>query len=264
MVADDNFAVEVLSQVNYYRLSAYFLPFKGRDGCYLPGTSFENIFQIYEFDRKLRNVLFRAIEAIEVNFRAKLAYAHAHKYGALGYLDAANFSARHNHTAFIERLENEINSNRKKLFVQHHLTNYNGEFPIWVVTELFTIGMLSYFYADLPVADQKVLAKQICGTTHKNMGSWLRCCTDLRNVCAHYGRLYYAIFSAVPANLPHVTPDFERRLWAAALALRALYPGTANWSSEIVESIAALLAAYAGVIDLNHIGFPEDWEVYLR
>ncbi|MDR2524860.1 MAG: hypothetical protein LBC83_01490 [Oscillospiraceae bacterium] len=86
----------------------------------------------------------------------------------------------------------------------------------------------------------------------------------MRNVCAHYGCLYYGIFSAVPANLPHVTPDSERRLWAAALTLRALYPGAANWSSEIVESIAALLASYAGVIDLNHIGFPEDWEAYLR
>jgi len=263
-VEDESFAESALSRINYYRLSAYFLPFKASDDSYQSGTSFEKIYRLYEFDRKLRNTLSRAIESAEVNLRAKLAYYHAHKYGALGYLDAANFNAQHRHDAFLERMDAEINSNRKKLFVQHHLTKYNGEFPVWVITELFTLGMLSYFYADLPVADQKALAKELCGTTHKNLGSWLRCCTDLRNICAHYGRLYYGVFISVPANLPHVTPDNQRRLWAAVMALRELYPDSASWNSEIVESISALVAEYAGMVKLKHIGFPEDWEALLK
>jgi len=263
-VEDESFAESALSRINYYRLSAYFLPFKASDDSYQPGTSFNKIYQLYEFDRKLRNTLSRAIESAEVNLRAKLAYNHAHKYGALGYLDAANFNAQHRHDAFIERMDAEINSNRKKLFVQHHLAKYNSEFPVWVITELFTLGMLSYFYADLPATDQKVLAKELCGTTHKNLGSWLRCCTDLRNICAHYGRLYYGVFISVPANLPHVTPDNQRRLWAAVMALRELYPDADGWNSEIVESISALVTEYTGVIKLKHIGFPDDWEALLK
>jgi abortive infection bacteriophage resistance protein len=51
------FCTKVLSQINYYRLSAYFLPFKKPDGNYLPGTDFNDIYQIYEFDRKLRDLL---------------------------------------------------------------------------------------------------------------------------------------------------------------------------------------------------------------
>jgi hypothetical protein len=35
------------------------------------------------------------------------------------------------------------------------LDNYGGQFPVWVITELFTFGMLSYFYGDLPTPDQK-------------------------------------------------------------------------------------------------------------
>jgi abortive infection bacteriophage resistance protein len=137
---------------NYYRLSAYFLPFKKADGNYIPGTDFNTVYQIYEFDRKLRNLIFAAIEEVEIYLRAKFAYYHAHKYGALGYMDAANYNQRHRHDRFKELIETEIKNNRKVLFVQHHAANYGGQFPVWVRTELFTFGMLSYFYipANLP------------------------------------------------------------------------------------------------------------------
>jgi abortive infection bacteriophage resistance protein len=82
------------------------------------------------------------------------------------------------------------------------IENYGGQFPVWVITELFTFGMLSYFYGDLPTPDQKQIAKDVFGAIPKNLVSWLRCCTDLRNICAHYGRLYFRIFTAIPANLP--------------------------------------------------------------
>jgi len=44
------------------------------------------------------------------------------------------------------------------------------------------------------------------------------------------------------------------------MALRELYPDADSWNSEIVESISALIAEYADVIKLGHIGFPIDWE----
>ncbi len=179
-VTDIPFCIKVLSQINYYRFSAYFLPFKKSDGNYLPGTDFNTIYHIYEFDRKLRNLLFAAIEEVEINLRAGFAYFHAQKYGATGYLDAANYNTRHHHDRFLELIKNEVKNNRKILFVQHHINNYGGQFPVWVITELFTFGMLSYFYNDLPMQDQKYLAKELFQTIPKNLASWLRCCTDLR------------------------------------------------------------------------------------
>jgi abortive infection bacteriophage resistance protein len=59
------------------------------------------VFAIYEFDRKFRHILFTAIEEIEVNFRARLAYFHAHKYGADGYLSSKNFNIKHDHQKFL-------------------------------------------------------------------------------------------------------------------------------------------------------------------
>ena len=42
-------AHSTLSSINYYRLSAYFLPFKKADGNYKPGTTLSNVIQIYEY-----------------------------------------------------------------------------------------------------------------------------------------------------------------------------------------------------------------------
>jgi len=263
-VTDVSFCTKVLSQINYYRLSAYFLPFKKSDGNYLPGTDFKDIYQIYEFDRELRNLLFAAIEEVEIYLRAQFAYFHAHKYGATGYLNIVNYNARHRHDKFQELIEIEIQNNRKVLFVQHHLVNYGGQFPIWVITELFTFGMLSYFYNDLPMADQKHLARELFLAVPKSFASWLRCCTDLRNICAHYGRLYFRIFTAIPANLPDLEKRAERRLFGAILALKTLYHDVNKWNNEIYDGIKKLITLYSPVIKLDHIGFPADWEAKLK
>jgi abortive infection bacteriophage resistance protein len=144
-VTDVPFCTKVLSQVNYYRLSAYFLPFKKPDENYMPGTNFNDIYKIYEFDREMRGILFAAIEEVEIYLRSQFAYFHAHKYDVSGYLDAANYNTRHRHDKFLKLIETEIQNNKKVLFVQHHISNYGGQFPIWVITELFTFKKIAFY-----------------------------------------------------------------------------------------------------------------------
>ena len=249
----------ILENTGYYRFSAYFLPFKSSDGSFVEHLTFNKVYHVYEFDRKLRNLLFSAIEVIEVSLRSRLAYYHSQKYGALGYLDPATFNAKHDALKFRENIEREIENNKKVLFVKHHLEKYNGQFPLWVVSELFTFGMLSRFYNDLTTADKKVFA----GAEYKNMVSWLRCCTDLRNICAHYGRLYYRIFPAMPNGFP-VSDAARRRLWGAILSVKALYPSKEKWLSEFVPAIEALFEEYQEYINLYHIAFPANWADELR
>lgn len=74
IIDDDSFYRNVLVNIGYYRLSAYFLPFKSLDGTYMDNLSFKRVYRVYEFDRKLRNLLFSAIEVIEVSLRTRLAH----------------------------------------------------------------------------------------------------------------------------------------------------------------------------------------------
>lgn len=91
-IDDESDCKDKLSSIGYYRLSAYFLPFKQKDGSYTEGTNFNKVFRIYEFDRKLRHLLFGAIDVIEIYIRSTLSYCHSERYGSLGYKDASSFS----------------------------------------------------------------------------------------------------------------------------------------------------------------------------
>jgi len=262
-VSDEPFCKEVLSRVSYYRLSAYFLTFKMEDGLYAPGTDFNKVFGIYEFDCKLRRLLFSVIEELEIYIRAQLSYYHTQKYSTLGYLNPNNFNSRHNHGDFAARLDELVKGNDKLPFVAHHNAKYNSQFPLWVIMELFTFGMLSYFYADMISADRKKLAHTVFKTSVAEAKSWLYCCTNLRNMCAHSRRLYNSVFSVVPAYIPGVDEFSGRRLFAALMAVRALYPSTEKWNNAFIPAMSALLGEYSDAIILRHIGFPEDWETIM-
>ena len=138
VIKDELFCLEILRSINYYRLTAYFLPFRQKNNTFKPGITFEKIVNIYYFDRELRRTLLSCIEEIEIFLRTRISYFHAHEYGADGYLNPENFSLKHNSPKFQELIKKEINNNRDSLFVKHHIEKYNGVFPVWVITELFT------------------------------------------------------------------------------------------------------------------------------
>ena len=102
----------------------------------------------------MRRVLFSAVEQVELYLRTQFAYFYAHKYGPLGYMDASNYGSNHDHARFRKLFESEVQHNKTVPFVKHHYEKYEGNFPIWVATELFSFGKLSFFYRDLKTADK--------------------------------------------------------------------------------------------------------------
>ena len=263
VIQDDAACERILRQINYYRLTAYILPFRLSDGTYQKGTTIERVYRIYEFDRKLRSLILSVIEEIELYLRTQLSYCHAHTYGAIGYMDPENFNEAHDSEKFTALWQKAVEDNESALFVKHHQKKYDGVFPIWVLIELFSFGMLSHFYGDLKRADRRTIANKCFGVQEKEMLSWLRCCTDLRNICAHYGRLYFRIFSAVPANSSKETHQMDRRLFSNVLMLKHLYQDVDKWNTSFMVALSALIDEYSADICLSHIGFPEDWETIL-
>ncbi len=87
-INDRTRTIRHLSNVSYYRMSAYMLPFKKRDSTgkiidvFLEGTTWDDIYNLYKFDRKLRLLVFDAIERIEIALRTQEIYQLSHKYGS--------------------------------------------------------------------------------------------------------------------------------------------------------------------------------------
>lgn len=264
IVNDIDHCISFLQQANYYRLSAFFLPFRQKDGTYFNGINFNRIQRIYDFDSQIRTLLFQAIEQIEFYMRTQISYYLAHKYGTVGYLTPANFSSKHNAEKFAEKIEQCIQENQRTLVVKHHIQKYNGQFPIWVIIEFFSMGMLSYCYGDMCSEDQKSIARNSFSTSAACLNSWMRCITDLRNRCAHYSRLYFWIFPAIPLTPKNSNYTFDRKLFSQIMMLKYLYPDKQVWNSRFSLSIENMIEEYLPDISLSHIGFPENWKELLR
>ena len=88
VIDDEQRATRHLSNVSYYRMSAYMLSFKKLDADEIvldefeEGTTWDNVYDLYKFDRKLRLLIFDAIERIEIALRTQVIYQLSHKYGS--------------------------------------------------------------------------------------------------------------------------------------------------------------------------------------
>ncbi len=263
VIDDEYFCISVLKQLNYYRLTAYMLPFKIKDNLYSK-VNFKQIYSVYEFDRKLRSILLESLEEIELLFRTKLAYYHGHKYGPLGYLNPVNYNQKHKHNEFIEEFNKLVSKNKENLFVRHHLLSKDGKFPIWVAVELFPFGMLSRFYADMIVSDKKAIAQKEFNTGFEQVENWLLCLSTLRNRCAHYMRLYYYNFSKWPKNTKLNKFRLGNKIFDYIFIMKYCYSDIDKWKSSVFVYIKSLIEEYDNCIDLDHIGFPLDWEKHLN
>lgn len=253
-------AEDFLARTGYYRLHAYFLPFKTHTG-YRP-VSFDQIMRLYEFDSQLRIWFYDIIGEIESALKTRLGTYLAHEYGSQCYLEASTFDVRHNHVAYVHRIEKVIHDNRNAPVIKHHLDKYDGHFPIWVIMEFFSTGMLSFTYADLKRSDRKAIAKMY-STGDQQLLSWLRAFTELRNKCAHYTRMYFWRFTTIPRQDARMKRPIDRTLFSQIYMLKFLHPDQQRWKEHVVH-LDELIARYSDSINLSHIGFPVNWRELLE
>ena len=199
IIENEEYAKKILNDISYFRLiKAYSLGFKPKNGKYEEGVTFEQIVELYLFNANFRQVTFAEIEKIEVNVRCRIANYFAEVYGVLGYMEPQNFVDEEYHRAFMADIEEEVRRNSKAPFVRNFKTNYaGGNLPIYALVEVFSFGTLSKFYKNMKNADKKAVAKSF-GIGYTYLESWLESISYVRNVCAHYGRLYNAKLSKTP------------------------------------------------------------------
>lgn len=265
IISDPVRAEEILRTVNYYRLSAYGIHLLDRQtDRYAPGTDIEQLYSLYLFDSRLRNIISPVIEFVEIKLRSCIAYHLAIQYGAECYRDRSCFqpwisgvTGKDMFDVFNDHVNEEIRKQSKKPLVMHHQQKYGGHFPIWVVVELLSFGTLSTLYSLMKREDQKVIARQF-HTGYVYMKSWFAALVELRNICAHYGRLYNMPLDSVAKLPPGESRFANARLFTDCLALRYIMHGESTWRT-FVQSLRAVIDECPDA-SLACIGFPANWE----
>jgi abortive infection bacteriophage resistance protein len=179
-----------LGQVNYYRFSAYCLPFEISRHELKKGVTFEEVRELYEFDRRLRFLIDEALELIEIAIRSAVAYHLSHKYGPFVHEDSSKFYTGFNHAIWISKVHDETERSTET-FITHYRNKYDGfpAIPIWMVVETMSFGGLSKLIHNLLRADQIEISKKF--RLHSAvLTSWLHTFTYIRNICAHHSRLW--------------------------------------------------------------------------
>ena len=264
IVNDEEYAKRILNDISYFRLvKAYSLNLKPKNGNYDGKITFQQLVDLYLFNANFRQIIFPEIEKIEINVRCRVANYFAEKYGVLGYLDAENFANEEYHTEFLNDIQEEIRRNAKALFVRNFRENYEGgELPIYALVEIFSFGTLSKFYKNMHNKDKKAIA-QMFGVGYTYFESWLESISYVRNICAHYGRLYNAKLSKAPMLYKEYTQIKIRNytIYAVLLCMKHLLKNDTHWNL-FVDNIELLFNKYDNV-QIKTMGFPTNWKELL-
>ena len=258
IIDDYDFAKFCLTNNNYYRLMGYAYQFKTEKEVYLENTNFSTIAKIYDFDRSLRQIIYPLLEVLEISFRAKLAYFMCNKYNNEFYLDINIFINAEWYFYFISTINRCIRQSKNELFIKHHLENYNGRFPFWVLIEILSFSSVSKFFNNINNVDKNEFSKNYYKYDSVIIENWIYHFSIIRNTCAHYGRLYNKILSPKLKLLREDNLNRTMKIFDSLFILKKIATDKSIWS-DFIKKLDSLITDYKNDIDLKLIGFPEDY-----
>jgi len=279
VLADVAFAEHCLTHHNYYRLSAYRYPLTvhGQPDVFLTGATFEQLWALYEFDRRLRHLVLEAAKRVEISVRSRWAYEVGHAHGPQAYENPAFFKPAYLHEKSLTKLDEELERSTEE-FVAHFRTTYGMQRPpIWAACEVMTFGLVSNFYRLLAAPALRQRIADTYRLDESTLVSFLHHLNTVRNTCAHHARLWNRRFTVsmrpptakpvdVVANFdPTPRPTFSQprpqapnKLYNTLVMLAHLMDvidPPARWRHRLRE----MLVAQTFPVTI-HMGFPADWQ----
>lgn len=287
LVSDKKRAERHLSNISYYRLSAYMRTYKqiangGILDDFIPGTTWDMVYNLYVFDRKLRLLVFDAIERLEVAIRTQIIYQLSHKYGSHWQDDKNIFNSPETITlrdgrkvvkdvyVDIQRhIKEQLNNNKAEEFIQHYCRKYDSPEnpPSWMSVEVMYFNHLSRICTELKNRSDKTEIAKYFFLPPDIFCSWLHTINYVRNICAHHARLWNRGLDITPKVL-----KFSRvRVWISKpdtvetsriyyfLCMLNYLLQTITPTSTFKQRLKALLEEYSEIVSTDAMGFPHDW-----
>ncbi|WP_198935430.1 Abi family protein [Chlorobium sp. KB01] len=162
--------------------------------------------------------------------------------------------------------------NSKEVFIKQHYLKYHADQrrpPAWKTLEVVSFGLLSKLYGNLgsSISSKDTIAKELNTVNHTYLRTWLQAISQIRNICAHHGRLWNRNLPGRPKLLPKppapwlidVPPvSVHHMLYVHVCCIKylldAISPG-----HKFSSKLATLFTKYPSV-DLNALGFSAIWE----
>ena len=196
-INDVDYAKEVLLRENYFFLNGYRYPFiKSLDNkVYIDGVTFEELYSLFLFDRKLRNVVFKNILMIENNIKSIISYQLSKKYGyrERDYLNPNNFNyipeKRRQVNDLLGKMKRQIKDNAVNHTATKHYINNYGYIPLWVLVKVLSFGIVSELFSILKKEDQYDIV-ELYDLDVNIFTNYLSSLSNYRNLCAHEDILY--------------------------------------------------------------------------
>ena len=265
IINDEGLAKKTLLNINYYRLSGYLYQFKLENGKYEAGLTFERLLDLYTFDSKFTRILMYALENIEETLKTRFSYSlsSAFPQEPLIYMDSKIYKDSKELNKFVTLFGKAKTDNSGLPFIKHYNSKYNGDLPVWVAVEIMTMGNIYKLYKNLKTSLQKSIAKKH-GTGVVQLTSWIENLTYTRNHLAHYMRIYGYNFGRTPANCAsYLSTNPNGMIFEQIVAMGLMFSDKGEWKKSVVSEIKNLIDNYRNSIELEDLGFPQNWESIL-
>jgi len=276
-------AKEILFRENYFFISGYRHLFmtSRKDSHFIVGTTFEELYAMFSFDRKIRNIFFSFILIIENNIKSIISYQLSKKYGykEKEYLNTNNFTqdAMKSRQVYdiLNKMRRQIRINgREHTATLHYIDNY-GYVPLWILVKVLSFGIISEFYGILKSEDQLRIA-EVYKLDVETLIIYLSLVSNYRNICAHEEVLYdHRTQRSIPDCKYHqqlcieVSEDEykygKNDLYAIVIIMKQMLSETEfrdlmNQVSYEADILEGRLHSVSIISILNSCGFPNNWK----
>ena len=195
-INDYDKASEILLRENYFFLNGYRSPFLVTGSKrFIPGSTFDEVYALFTFDRFFRNIIFKNILIVENNYKSIFSYVLSKKYGykEKDYLNVNNFDRCKEKVKqindLIRKLKRQIRINGYQHQATSHYINNYGYIPMWVGVKVLSFGLMSELFSIIKDEDQKEIASYY-NIDDEELVDYLSILSNYRNLCAHEDILY--------------------------------------------------------------------------
>ena len=283
VINDESFCKDILLRENYFFLNGYRRMFmKSNDKSrYIDGTTFEEVYSLFLFDRKIRNVLFKNILIVENNIKSIISYQLSKKYGyrEKDYLKPANFNYSFEHKRqvndLLAKMKRQIKNNAVTHSATRHYVNNYGYIPLWVLVKVLSFGIVVELFSVLKKEDKYDIT-ELYDIDLNVFTTYLSIVSNYRNLCAHEdivfdNRTQKYIDDSIyhrKLHIPMMDNEYiygKNDLFALMIILKSLLRDeeVSTLVKEFGDAVADLSSSLKSIsVDkvLDKMGFPKNWE----